>query len=231
MKLTLTLMLGFCSAFTALAQAPYDQYLISWQGTGYTTAKGHISASVITPAILVKRVAQDNFPDNWQQMIPQLCLVYRAEKRDMAVVYKSNGAFVADVYQTEYTYLDVTNATDTSVVRQAFLADEYHTDQNGNPIPTGSTFGIETKTVNKLGNITSYYYHGNFQYAMYGGPTPLDPEINTVWTGTFSTGARVPYKLPISSAKPVEKRSQFQFAAQPHQRGGERMASRRLAST
>ena len=161
-------------------------------------------------------------------MIPQLCLVYRAEKRDMAVVYRSNGEFVADVYQTEYTYLDVTNAADTTTVRQAFLADEYHTDQNGNPIPTGSTVGIETKTVNKLGNITSYYYHGTFQYAMYGGPTPLDPETNTVWTGTFFTGARVPYKLPISS---LEKHSQFQIAKQPRRRGGELLARRRLAST
>jgi hypothetical protein len=135
-----------------------------------------------------------------------LVFVYRAEKRDTAVVYRSNGEFLADVYQMEYTYNDVTNPTGTTTYRQAFLNDEYHTNA------IGSTFGIETKTVNKEGNLSSYSYHGTFQYAMGDSPTPLDPEVNTVWSGSFSTGARIPYTLPITSLDPKKSRSIFREA-------------------
>jgi hypothetical protein len=188
-RLILTAIIGFGSTMLALAQAPYDQYLMSWAATGYTTnANGRVITITEGGKDFIDRVAADNGLNP-----ADLVFVYRAEKRDMAVVYRSTGAFVADVYQMEYTFTDVTNPTDTGTYRQAFLNDEYHTNA------TGSTFGIETKTVNKEGNITSYLYHGTFQYAMPGPPTPLDPEVNTVWCGSFITGARIPYTLPITS--------------------------------
>jgi hypothetical protein len=233
-KLTLTLLIGFSSTLMALAQAPYDQYLLAWTGTGYTTnSHGKLAATSITGHDFVIRVAQDNFPDNWASIVPQLCLVYRAEKRDIAVVYRSTGEFVADVYQMEYSFTDVTNPTDTTTYRQAFLNDEYHTSSvNGySGEAFGSTFGIETKTVNKLGNIASYYYHGTFQYAMSGPPTPLDPEVNTVWVGSFYTGARVPYKGSLSSLKPSRSHAAFQVARRTFRRGGELLRMHRLAST
>jgi hypothetical protein len=201
-RLTLTLLIGLTSTCAALAQAPYDQYLMTWNATGYTTdAKGHVVASSLGPQAFINRIAADNGLNP-----ATLCFVYRAEKRDTAVVVRSTGEFIADVYQTEYYYTDITNASDTATYRQAYLDDEYHTNPDGSPNPIGSTFGVETKTVDKNGNITSYSYHGNFQYVMPGPPTPLDPEVNTVWTGTFSTGARIPYRLPITSLD--KKRSQ-----------------------
>jgi hypothetical protein len=187
-RLALTVMIGIGSSCVAMAQAPYDQYLMSWTATGYTTTpQGTVAVTPLTQREFVLRVAADNGLN-----ANDLCFVYRAEKRDMAVVERATGAFIADVYQMEYTYTDVTNASDTLTYRQAFLNDEYHTNA------TGSTFGVESKIVNKAGNLASYSYHGTFQYAMPGPPTPLDPEVNTVWVGTFMTGARVPYTLPIT---------------------------------
>jgi len=201
-RLALTVIIGFGSISLAMAQAPYDEYILTWSGTGYTTNKdGKITAITVSGKDFVDRIAADNALDP-----ALLVFVYRAEKRDTAVVYRSNGVFVADVYQMEYTYTDVTNPTDTTTYRQAFLNDEYHTNA------TGSTFGIETKTVNKEGNLTSYLYHGTFQYSMPGPPTPLDPEVYTVWSGSFVTGARVPYKGPLSALNSKKTRSTFQEA-------------------
>jgi hypothetical protein len=182
-KLVLTMIIGFGFTLPAMAQAPYDQFILTWSGTGYTTNKnGKLTAITVSGKDFVDRVAADNGVN------PSLLVfVYRAEKRDTAVVYRSNGVFLADVYQVEYTYTDVTNPPDTTTYRQAFLNDEYHTNA------IGSTFGIETKAFNKDGDIIDYSYHGTFQYSMPGPPTPLDPEVDTVWVGSFSTGARVPY--------------------------------------
>lgn len=215
-KLTLTLMIGFCSTMMAVAQAPYDQFIITWRASGYTTnAAGRLVAVAGSGQQFVNRIAQDNFPNNWQAVAAQLCLVYRAEKRDMAVVYRSTGEFLADVYQVENVFTELTNPPNTTVVVQALLTDEFH----DNAI--GSLFGIQTKTTDKNGNITSFAYSGNFQYSMPGPPTPLDPEVGTIWIGNFVTGARVPYKLAISSVKPKLPAPIFREARRTFHRGAE----------
>src|SRR5581483_3834229 len=81
-----------------------DLFRLYWRGTYYTTnATGHIIARAFTEQDFVNKVAKDNGLDP-----STLVFVYRPNKRDTVVV-RSNGAFVADVIQMEYTYTDVRN--------------------------------------------------------------------------------------------------------------------------
>ncbi len=147
-----------------------DQYLLSWRGTGYTrNAAGNISTFRVSEKDLVKKVATDNGLDP-----NQLALVYRVEARDTAVVWKTTGGFVADVIQLQYSYTDVPNANNTSVVREAQLNDEAHSNA------IGSAFGTEKSRRDASGNLLTYSFKGNFQYAI--------PEDGTVYSGTFTTG-------------------------------------------
>ncbi len=177
-KLMLAVLLGVGSCLAAQAQEQTNQFLMSWIATGYTTnAKGKIIATNLTAKTLINKVAYDNGID------PKDCdFVYRVEKRDTAVVLKSNGAFIADVYQMEYTFEDVTNEAGTVNYCESLLNDEYHTNA------TGSTFGLEEKTFNREGYLVGYTYHGTFHCAF--------PEDNVVFTGSFATGARVYLKSP-----------------------------------
>jgi len=150
-----------------------NEYAMAWNATGYTfNAKGKIVATNVNQRAFVLKAAQDNGlnPND-------LVFVYRVEKRDTAVVYKSTGAFVADVYQMQYTYTDITNASGEFALRETLLNDEYH----NNAI--GTTWGVENAVRNKDSYLTSYSYHGTFHYFF--------PEDNVIFTGSFSTGPRV----------------------------------------
>jgi len=166
-------MIGFGFCVAAQAQEQTNQFLMAWNATGYTiNAAGKVIATNLTAQTLINKVAYDN------GINPKDCaFVYRVEKRDTAVVWKSTGAFIADVYQVEYTYEDVTNETGTINYCESLLNDEYHTNA------IGSTFGLEQKTYNREGYLVGYTYHGSFHCAF--------PEDNVVFTGSFSTGARV----------------------------------------
>jgi enoyl-[acyl-carrier-protein] reductase (NADH) len=170
-KIAFGIAIGSCLA--AQAQEQTNQFLMNWHATGYTTnARGQIVATNLNQQTLINKVAADN------GLNPKdLCFVYRVEKLDTAVVYKSNGVFVSDVYQMEYTFQDVTNQTGTTDFIQSLLNDEYHTNA------IGSTFGVQTRNYNRAGYISNYSYHGSFQCSF--------PEDNVVFTGSFSTGARV----------------------------------------
>jgi hypothetical protein len=171
--LIFALVLGMGSGLAAQAQEQTNEVLMTWSATGYTTnSKGNIIATNLTQQTLIDKVAADNGID------PKDCeFVYRVEKLDTAVVWKTNGLFIADVYQMEYTFMDVTNAADTEDYCQSLLNDEYHTNA------IGSTFGIKDQHRNSDGYLTSFSYHGTFQCSF--------PENNVVFTGSFSTGARV----------------------------------------
>ena len=81
-RLALTVIIGFGSISLAMAQAPYDEYILTWSGTGYTTNKdGKITAITVSGKDFVDRIAADNSLDP-----ALLVFVYRAEKRDTAVV-------------------------------------------------------------------------------------------------------------------------------------------------
>jgi hypothetical protein len=166
-------MFGVGTCLAAQAQEQTNQFLMAWNATGYTiNAKGKIIATNLTAQTLINKIAYDNGVN------PKDCdFVYRVEKRDTAVVWKTNGVFIADVYQVEYTFEDVTNETGTIDYCEALLNDEYHTNA------IGSTFGLEQKTYNKEGYLVGYSYHGTFHCAF--------PENNVVFTGSFATGARV----------------------------------------
>ena len=166
-------MLGIGSCVAAQAQEQTNQFLMNWHATGYTTnSRGQIIATNLTQQTLINKVADDN------GLNPKdLVFIYRVEKRDTAVAFKTNGVFVADVYQMEYTYQDVTNEAGTADFIQSLLNDEYHTNA------IGSTFGVEDRTYNRQGYLSSYSYHGTFQCSF--------PENNVVFSGSFSTGPRV----------------------------------------
>lgn len=149
-----------------------DLFQLTWRGTYYTTnANGRIVALPFTEQDFVNKVAQDNGLDP-----SKLIFVYRADKRDTAVV-QANGAFVADVIQMEYTWTDVNNPSGSATVRHALLYDEYH--QN----PLGSFFGLELRTLNANGGLVNDVLQGTVLYSK--------PELNAAYAGQIKTGARV----------------------------------------
>ena len=150
-----------------------DLFRMTWRGTVYTTgANGQVVSKSFSEKDFVQQVATNNGLDP-----KTLVFVYRAAKRDTAVVLASNGQFVADVLQMENNFTDVGNSNQTRIVRQTFLYDEAHDSA------LGSAFGTETVRHDANGNILNDSFHGTFQYAI--------PDQGTVYSGTFSTGARV----------------------------------------
>jgi hypothetical protein len=176
--LVLAGLVGLGWSLASQAQEQTNEFLMSWKAVGYTTApNGELIATNLTQQTLIDKVAADNGID------PADCVfVYRVEKRDTAVVWKTNGAFISDVYQVEYTYHDVTNATGSVDWNESLLNDEYHTNA------IGATFGLEEKRYNSDGYLIGYSYRGTFNCAF--------PENNVVFTGEFATGARVYEKDP-----------------------------------
>jgi hypothetical protein len=149
-----------------------DLFQLFWRGTYYTTnSTGHIVALQFTEKDFVNKVAQDNGLDP-----SNLIFVYRPNKRDTVVV-RSNGAFVADVIQMEFTFTDVNNPTGSVTVRQALLFDEAHQDA------LGSWMGLELRSFNAQGGLSNDVLTGWMQYSM--------PEINAVFGGQAFTGKRV----------------------------------------
>ena len=164
---------AFLSLQTFSVLAQNHQYLMSWRGTAYSTdGSGRVVARHFTEKDFIKTIADNNGID-----IRGLAFVYRADKRDTAVVRLSDGGIVSDVQQIQYSYTDVANTNGSYTARQAFLNDEYH----GQAL--GSVFGIENWRHNGAGATVSYSFRGSFQYAI--------PETGTVYYGTFSTGRRI----------------------------------------
>jgi hypothetical protein len=149
-----------------------DLFQMFWQGTYYTTnSSGHIIARSFTEQDFVNKVAQDNNLDP-----AQLVFAYRPNKRD-TVVAKTNGAFVADIIQMQFTFTDVDNPNHTVTVRQALLFDEAH------DAAIGSWMGLELRTFNSTGGLASSTLTGWMQYSL--------PEINAVYGGKAFTGKRI----------------------------------------
>jgi len=150
-----------------------DLFQLFWRGTYYTkNDTGHIVAVSFTEQDFVNKVAQDNGLDP-----STLVFVYRADKRDTAVVRASDGAFIADVIQMEYTFTDVVNPTGAVIVRHALLFDEYHQDA------LGSFFGIEMTTRNSSGALLTDSLSGTVIYSK--------PDIGVVYGGRIFTGQRI----------------------------------------
>jgi hypothetical protein len=163
-------MLGLAQPFMSQAD---DLFRMTWRATVYTTgANGQVTAKSFTEKDFLKKVASDNGLE-----AKKLAFVYRPNKHDTAVVMAANGAFVADVIQMQYNFTDISNTTQTKIVRQAFLNDEAHTSA------IGSAFGTESVKRDADGNVLNDNFHGTFQYSI--------PEENSVYSGSFSTGARV----------------------------------------
>jgi hypothetical protein len=149
-----------------------DLFQMFWRGTYYTTnSTGHIIAVPFTEQDFINKVAQDNGLDP-----AGLLFAYRPNKRD-TVVIRSNGAFVADIIQMQFTFTDVNNPNHTVTVRQALLFDEAH----DNAI--GSWMGLELRTFNATGGLANSTLTGWMQYSL--------PEANAVYGGKAFTGKRV----------------------------------------
>jgi hypothetical protein len=148
-----------------------DMFRMSWHGTAYTTSgSGQVAARPFSERDFIQKVATDN------GISPsQLAFVYRPQNHDTVVVRMSDGWW-ADVIQMEYNYTEVSNSTQTKLIRQTFL---YNDEQGSTPI--GSAFGMETAKYNSDGNLLSDSFHGTFNYSIDG----------VVYSGSFTTGARV----------------------------------------
>jgi hypothetical protein len=148
-----------------------DMFRMSWHGTAYTTSdSGQVTARPFSERDFIQKVAADNGIDPGG-----LVFVYRPGGHDTVVVRVSDGWW-ADVIQMEYNFTEVSNSTQTKKIRQAFL---YNDEQGSTPI--GSAFGQESAKYNSDGTLISDSFHGTFQYSIDG----------VVYSGTFSTGARV----------------------------------------
>jgi hypothetical protein len=157
---------------TLAAQAD-DLFRLFWRGTYYTkNDTGHIIAVNFTEQDFVNKVAQDN------GLNPAgLVFVYRPDRRDTVVVRASNGQFIADVIQMEYTWTDVVNPTGAVTVRHALLFDEYH------QAALGSFFGLEQASRNANGNLVNDSLSGTVLYSK--------PDVGVVYGAKIWTGARV----------------------------------------
>ena len=150
-----------------------DLFQLFWRGTYYTkNDTGHIAAVTFTEQDFVNKVAQDNGLDP-----STLAFVYRPDKRDTVVVRVSDGAFIADVIQMEYTFTDVVNPTGAVIVRHALLFDEYHQDA------LGSFFGIEMSSRDASGALLSDSLSGTVIYSK--------PDIGVVYGARIFTGQRI----------------------------------------
>src|SRR6478752_1495922 len=121
MKLTLIVTVFALQALSLFAQN--HQYLLSWRGTAYATnSAGRVVATHFSERDIIKTIAENNGITD----LRNLAFVYRADKRDTAVVRLSDGGFVSDWQQIQYSYTDVTDSNGAYAVKQAFLNDEYH---------------------------------------------------------------------------------------------------------
>lgn len=149
-----------------------DLFQLFWRGTHYArNSSSHIVAVSFTERYLVQQVAQNTGLDP-----SQLILVYRPQKRDAAVV-RNNGAFVATVFQMQSTFTDINNPNNSITVRQALLSNP------ANENISGSFFGLEQRTLNATGQLSSDSLTGMAVYSNSDG--------NLVYSAHVSTGARV----------------------------------------
>lgn len=150
-----------------------DLFQMFWRGTYYKNdSSGHIIAIHFSEQDFVNEVAHNN------NLNPsQLVFVYRPNKHDTAVVFASNGAFVADVIQMEFNYTDVVNPTGRVIVRHALLYDEAH------QVPLGSFFGLEQRVPSSSGGVSSDQLIGTVLYSK--------PDQDTVFGAQVSTGRRI----------------------------------------
>jgi hypothetical protein len=208
-QMALSIMLGLGSI--AAAQDITHQYYLSWNAVGYTyNGKGQLVVTNENAETFINKVAADNGLDP-----ADLAFVYRAEKLDTAVVFKSDGTFVADVYQMETTYTDITNLANTVSYIQSMLTTEI--DLAGDLGNMGGIFGIQEHIYNKAGDLVAFSYHGSFNY------TPIG-QNNVVFTGSFATGAlqkvvsseeAKPRSGPVKKAAQAGQSSQTGQNAQP----------------
>ena len=171
-RITTLLLLGTALMCAPCAKAD-DLFRLFWRGTYYTTgAGGHIIAVQFTEQDFVNKIAQDNGLDP-----STLVFVYRPDRRDTVVVRASDGKFIADVIQMEYTWTDVVNPTGAVIVRHALLFDEYH------QAALGSFFGIELTSRDANGNLINDSLSGTVLYSK--------PDIGIVYGAKIWTGQRI----------------------------------------
>jgi hypothetical protein len=173
MKTKMRVLLPVLILMIASVSRADDLFQLFWRGTYYTkNDTGHIVAVQFTEQDFVNKVAQDNGLDP-----AALVFVYRPDRRDTVVVRASNGQFIADVIQMEYTWTDVVNPSGAVIVRQALLFDEYH------QAALGSFFGLELSSHGANGNLINDSLTGTVLYSK--------PDVGIVYGAKIWTGQRI----------------------------------------
>jgi hypothetical protein len=179
MKIRTSLAALLLAAAGTLSTCCADElYQISWRGTAYhTTESGKVVMRRVTEAEYINRAAANNGLD-----ARTLALAYRANKRDIAVIRRSDGAFIADAIQLEYKFTEAAKPDGSQIYRQSFIFDEFHDEA------IGSAFGTERSKRDKNGNLVHFSYRGSFNYSL--------PENGEVISGTFSTSRKIVDRTP-----------------------------------
>lgn len=161
------------SLLSSMAVQADDLFQLAWRGTSYMKDEaGNLVARPLTEREFINDIAQ-----RFNISPRDLVFVWRANKLDTAVVLASTGEFVANVMQMEFVFTEVSNPSQTTTARQAFLFDEYH------DAALGSAVGIERLRLTSSGALAAYSFRGTFNYAY--------PDQGRVVSGSFSTGKRV----------------------------------------
>lgn len=175
----------FCCVAICLCafSASADRWVakVSWHGTAYTTSSnGRIVARPYSGKTIVDETARNT------GLSPQsLVFAYvhddeePSQELDVFPVV-SNSAFTkADIIQFYQGHAVTETIGSTTISRQMrFIFDENH----GSAL--GSISGTETIRRNAGGDIVALSFRGRFEFTV--------PEDNTVYVGTFSTGAHIP---------------------------------------
>jgi hypothetical protein len=150
-----------------------EVYALSWRGTKYrATADGRIVAVPYSQKDIIAKAALDNGIAD----VRSLAFVYVADDHDAEVVFAATGEHVQDIFQFEYSFVEVDSSDGATAVRQAFIFNEAYDSA------IGSAFGIE-RSRRTNGERIGLSYKGNFQFSF--------PDRGEVYSGTFTTGKRI----------------------------------------
>jgi hypothetical protein len=155
----------------------FENVEMHWRGTVLTTnLNGRAISKPWTEKEIINLIAS-NFGETNKAEIRDWVLAYRFLKRDVSVIKRSTGEFIADVIQLEYNYTEFPRPDGGNDI-QVFLFQEPRN------LAIGSAVGTVRLKFDVGGTITSFSFNGAFNYL------DLEADATPKWVvkGSFVTG-------------------------------------------